>query len=778
VTDIEHIPTPTPIPPANTPTALPTGTPTMTETPLPTNTPTVTPTNTPVRGNKPPEISIYSPPYAPPAEFNFLKPQPSKDKTLEQVAEEKIGLEVKNADGPYVAGQISQISNWRVDGDTDRLNEFYPYSFMDKNIYCRIRLKTDTVGKFQIRVAVYDGSDWSEPFVLKWNVWSDVLPTVTPTNTPTITPTATPTVITEATATPLMATPEPTIVTEATATNTPTPTELVPTNTPVPPTIPPTAAATSSATPKPTATPTVKPTVTNTPVPTATRTPTVTPKPTATRTPTAAIPTATPAPAWRIGVLDSTSSDWSYLYDDVSITGIDLDSAEKAELDIRWKKIAGVNVEIKDIHIYVSINNNDYVFLGQTSSGNVGHFVWCKSATTATGIAKDFRNGPQFETLYQFEVYFLTVSGNPPNFGPFYNSGPVTIFATNPPTSTPAPNVVLPSQTPAPTATPSATPKPVATPTLKPTATNTLAPTATQTPTVTPTATATSKPTATPTRTPRPIIIPTPTPSATPTATQTPIPLEWWDRAPVYNSFEKKELIHWMRGQEDAPGAVKWRAPHPVAGWVQKEDLPSDGYVVLTADGTPNNLPAHFIYSIFLSTQAVPYIAMGMYNENENGGNVAFLPVAGYRGKNGDMYWLAPSAMPMPAVQPLGRFAGHFVTYNLREIFQYLPAEAQDIGKEHFVTDGINFFCQSNDGSAPLLLVDYIVGLTEKEIQESVWQGHLNALANMFSPQASRPMQIEMEVKYILPSIETLKNASGNSPMHLINPAGYDIYEK
>ncbi|WAM33654.1 S-layer homology domain-containing protein [Caldicellulosiruptor morganii] len=137
-------------------------------------------------------------------------------------------------------------------------------------------------------------------------IYTEVIPTPTPTETPAPTPTATPTETPAPTptATPTE-TPAPTPTATPTETPAPTPT-ATPTETPTPT---PTATPTETPTPTPTATPTETPaptptaTPTETPTPTPTATPTETPTPTPTATPTetptptpTATPTETPTP--------------------------------------------------------------------------------------------------------------------------------------------------------------------------------------------------------------------------------------------------------------------------------------------------------------------------------------------------------------------------------------------------------------------------------------------------------------------------------------------------
>jgi len=167
-----------------------TPTPANTPTPAPTNIPP-SPTNTPVEGNTPPILRM--------ADGYYQNNTVLKDATL------KLTMAIIDENGP--ADPIVYLSE--TTGEVILNPSTYRHK---KNLWTMgIWLKTDKVGIFTATILAYDGSHYSEPLYLKWEVVNQS-PTQTPAPMPTLTPQPTPT----ATFTP----PAPT------ATFTPTPTLL------------------------------------------------------------------------------------------------------------------------------------------------------------------------------------------------------------------------------------------------------------------------------------------------------------------------------------------------------------------------------------------------------------------------------------------------------------------------------------------------------------------------------------------------------------------------
>lgn len=439
------------------------------------------------------------------------------------------------------------------------------------------------------------------------------------------------------------------------------------------------------------------------------------------------------------------------------------------EIGFAWTLLSGQT----DYHIYVSEDGKNYSYLGRTGSGDINGFVWKKNGSKTS---LSYLAGPQLGKFYYFRLASLDTKRK----ATWRTLESISTGGLLEPTAT---NTSIPK------ATATKTPSPTKTATAKPIATNTPVP---------PTATNTPRPT----RTPVPLI-PTSTPilptaTATPTKTATPIPatpsptmIPWNDRAPWWNYFPTEAMTKWFRagGWNNNP---VWLARNAqVSWWYKSEASDPDGYAVLTADGSPENYPALFQYYFFVHTEVKPFIVIGMYTENKEGVNTAVLPIAGYRDKNKVMQWLAPAALPMPAVVPIGAFTGHFVTFDLREIYKIIPPE--EIGKEQFVTDGIHFFVQGKNGASTMLLVDYVGEISFDEINMDVWSGHRAAVLEMFakSPAAkfssrnslikevspTEEEEVVPEVDYYLPSLKVLEKLSDGEDMNVINPAGYSFAE-
>ncbi len=215
----------------------------------------------------------------------------------------------------------------------------------------------------------------------------------------------------------------------------------------------------------------------------------------------------------------------------------DFDPRDSKELVVRWvfSPLVVDDSDIKDVHLYISENDEEYKYLGRSGSESLTHFEWKKGSTFETHA--HYAEGPQYENKYRFKIFVLTKSKNPLFFGPFLNSGNVyyafgadsvpptpfpTATATAEPTLTPTPtDVSLPDSG------DSSTRTPTVTETVTPTATNTPVPSSGggRQPTDTPTATVVATATATHTETPVSGRNPnTATPTFTPTATNTALP--------------------------------------------------------------------------------------------------------------------------------------------------------------------------------------------------------------------------------------------------------------
>lgn len=218
----------------------------------------------------------------------------------------------------------------------------------------------------------------------------------------------------------------------------------------------------------------------------------------------------------------------------------DYDVADQRDLIIRWRlDTVKINPnDVSDINVFVSVDGEDYEFLGGTGNGTAMLLEW--KPTQSDFFNPKFFEGPQFGHTYQFRLFVSTRSGNPVYYGPFDTKGAVsyqelilptpipdtpTPVITNTPTDTPEPPVSTPTFTPKPVNTPTDTPVPTDAPTVKPSPTkaqptNTKVPV--NTPTFTPSITATNKPVATVTPLQTATFTNTPSATAKPSPTNTP----------------------------------------------------------------------------------------------------------------------------------------------------------------------------------------------------------------------------------------------------------------
>jgi len=92
-------------------------------------------------------------------------------------------------------------------------------------------------------------------------------------------------------------------------------------------------------------------------------------------------------------------------------------------LEIRWN--LGLSETIADYHVYMRDDPaEDFVFLGQTRSGDAHSFLWKQDGERT---AKKFSFGPAHDKKYEFAVYALPQSGKPPALGPFFGPGKVAV---------------------------------------------------------------------------------------------------------------------------------------------------------------------------------------------------------------------------------------------------------------------------------------------------------------------------------------------------------------
>ena len=140
-----------------------------------------------------------------------------------------------------------------------------------------------------------------------------------------------------------------------------------------------------------------------------TSTPTMTPKPT---------PTPTPTPVPVITEYGVIITDTLKTTKDLS-NSVDYDKETERILSLRWNLPV---TDIKEYHIYVSLNGGTAKFLGLQTDPASNFFEWKEGNPFTAG---EFSVGPKFGNTYQFMVFVLTQSGTPHHFGPYQTAGPV-----------------------------------------------------------------------------------------------------------------------------------------------------------------------------------------------------------------------------------------------------------------------------------------------------------------------------------------------------------------
>lgn len=107
---------------------------------------------------------------------------------------------------------------------------------------------------------------------------------------------------------------------------------------------------------------------------------------------------AVPLPNTTVAVTDDAAST-------ADLSGqTDFDAPENRQLTIRWLASAKNAV---NWHIYVRHGFGEFEFLGQTGTGFSDHFSWFPNAPQ---LNPEFIDGPQFNSIYQFEV--IRLDGN------------------------------------------------------------------------------------------------------------------------------------------------------------------------------------------------------------------------------------------------------------------------------------------------------------------------------------------------------------------------------
>lgn len=88
--------------------------------------------------------------------------------------------------------------------------------------------------------------------------------------------------------------------------------------------------------------------------------------------------------------------------------GNDVDRPDWRAIQIAWN--FGVDSStLLEYHVYVSVNDQPYEFLGLTGSGNINYFWWTSQHEFT--IAAPYATGPQHGNTYQFLVFMIPIEG-------------------------------------------------------------------------------------------------------------------------------------------------------------------------------------------------------------------------------------------------------------------------------------------------------------------------------------------------------------------------------
>ena len=450
--------------------------------------------------------------------------------------------------------------------------------------------------------------------------------------------------------------------------------------------------------------------------------------------------------------------------------------------------------EVADFHVHV---NNTY--LGRFGSVFNNMFIWGVGGNSKGIIHPSFLDGPWLNASdYNFEVYAIYKDGRTPRrlFSPQQVQPTSTpIRATNTPTSRPATptntQIIVPTRIPA---TPTFTVTPI-------THTNTPVPSNTPTkvpPVPTNTPRATSTPTSTPTVTSTPTLRPT----------STPLPERPWNsRSRWDNEYNTPEDASFTEPQVNRPGET-WRADFAKTGWVP--DNKGGGYAHLHTEEPTGGKSAHFIHWLFLDPNKVRFIAMALYAHNQEPGlKLQMLALFGVRDiDTKQMIWLAPAAISTDLIAKYGTTVpdgitearGHFIVYDLQAITNRYPElleESINTNNEHVAVDGIHILLTpSYPNEAVHAVVDSIYALSLAEFNMDIWSGYRQAWwtmmekINSINPssylenkwmkihQPNRPVRAMQsgDTQFVLPSMEQIENMTpdGFKPV-IINPAGHPL---
>jgi hypothetical protein len=85
----------------------------------------------------------------------------------------------------------------------------------------------------------------------------------------------------------------------------------------------------------------------------------------------------------------------------------DIDGRFKSALFLRWNFVP--QSMYKEYHVYVSVDDQPFKFLGQTDKADINHFRWCNASLYRTNDL--FEEGPQSGCTYRFKAAGLRIDG-------------------------------------------------------------------------------------------------------------------------------------------------------------------------------------------------------------------------------------------------------------------------------------------------------------------------------------------------------------------------------
>ncbi len=131
-------------------------------------------------------------------------------------------------------------------------------------------------------------------------------------------------------------------------------------------------------------------------------------------------------------------------------TAHDRDRTSRRAIQIAWN-FGADPATVRDYHVQVSVNGNDFEFLGLTLSGDVTYFLWAPNSDFTT--AKKFSDGPQHGHTYRFRVVKIPNTGDRETLTTGYmnytadSDATPTAMATPAATPTPTPTPFKPQET-------------------------------------------------------------------------------------------------------------------------------------------------------------------------------------------------------------------------------------------------------------------------------------------------------------------------------------------